>query len=47
MASRDLNQYGMLSHNTNTDQMTILLNRIERRLGLSVMPLPDNLKKDE
>lgn len=29
-----------------TNQMSTLLNRIERRLGLSVIPLPEGLKKD-
>lgn len=40
-----MNKYGLLGRNNN--QMTILLNRIERQLGLSVMPLPDGLKKDD
>ena len=34
----NMNKYGMLGKNNN--QMTVLLNRIERQLGLSVMPLP-------
>lgn len=41
----NMNKYGMLGKNNN--QMTVLLNRIERQLGLSVMPLPDGLKKDD
>ena len=39
----EYNKYGMVGHNNN--QMTIILNRIERQLGLSVLPLPDGLKK--
>ena len=41
----EYNKYGMVGHNNN--QMTIILNRIERQLGLSVLPLPDGLKKDD
>ncbi len=41
----EYNKYGMVGHNNN--QMTLLLNRIERQLGLSVLPLPDGLKKDD
>ena len=40
-----MNKYGLLGRNNN--QMTLLLNRIERQLGLSVLPLPDGLKKDD
>lgn len=40
-----MNKYGLLGKTDN--QMTIILNRIERQLGLSVMPLPDGLKKDD
>lgn len=40
-----LNKYGYLGRTNN--QMTILLNRIQRQLGLSVLPLPDGLKKDD
>lgn len=40
-----MNKYGMLGKNNN--QMTVLLNRIERQLGLSVLPLPEGLKKDD
>lgn len=39
-----MNTYGLSGMGAN--QMTLLLNKIERRLGLSVLPLPDNLKKD-
>ena len=39
-----LNKYGYLGRTNN--QMTILLNRIDRQLGLSVLPLPDSLQKD-
>lgn len=46
VATKDsMNKYGLLGHTNN--QMTILLNRIERQLGLSVLPLPDGLKKDD
>ena len=41
----EYNKYGMIGSNNN--QMTLLLNRIERQLGLSVLPLPDGLKKDD
>ena len=40
-----MNKYGLLGPNNN--QMTTLLNRIERQLGLSIMPLPDGLKKND
>lgn len=41
----NMNKYGLLGRTNN--QMTLLLNRIERQLGLSVLPLPDGLKKDD
>ena len=39
-----MNKYGMLGHH---NQMTVLLNRIERFFGLRNFPLPDGLKKDD
>lgn len=36
----------MNSTNSSPNQLTLLLNKIERRLGLSVLNLPDNLAKD-
>ena len=39
-----LTKYGMTGKHS---QMTILLNRIERQLGLSVLPLPEGLRKDD
>ena len=40
----ELNKYGLLGKNNN--QMTMLCNTIERQLGTSMLPLPDNIKKD-
>lgn len=37
----------MNSTNSSPNQMTLLLNKIERRLGLTVLNLPDNLAKDK
>ena len=46
MTTKDsMNKYGLLGRNAN--QMTIILNRIERQLGLSVLPLPEGLRKDD
>ena len=39
------NKYGLAGRLGNN--MSILLDRIERQLGLSVIPLPDELKKDK
>ena len=44
MAQDNMNKYGLIGRNAN--QMTLLVNKIERRLGASVLPLPDNLNKD-
>lgn len=45
MAQDNMNKYGLVGHNAN--QMTLLVNKIERRLGLSVVPLPDGLHKED
>ena len=45
MGQDNMNKYGLVGNTAN--QMTLLVNRIERRLGASVLPLPDGLKKDD
>ena len=45
MAQDNMNKYGLLGKNAN--QMTLLLNKIERRLGLSVIPTPEGLHKED
>ena len=42
MGQDNMNKYGLIGNTAN--QMTLLVNRIERRLGASVLPLPDGLK---